>query len=42
VVDDGDGIEIAGGRHPVVERALAQAGEGPFVPNISSSIPSAA
>jgi DNA mismatch repair protein MutS len=33
VVDDGDGIEIAGGRHPVVERALAQAGEGPFVPN---------
>jgi DNA mismatch repair protein MutS len=33
VVDDGDGIDIAGGRHPVVERALAQAGEGPFVPN---------
>ena len=33
VVDEGDGIEIAGGRHPVVERALAQTGEGPFVPN---------
>jgi DNA mismatch repair protein MutS len=33
VVDDSDGIDIAGGRHPVVERALAQAGEGPFVPN---------
>ena len=33
VVDDGDAIDIAGGRHPVVERALAQAGEGPFVPN---------
>jgi len=33
VVDDGDGIEIAGGRHPVVERALAMSGEGPFVPN---------
>jgi DNA mismatch repair protein MutS len=33
VVDDGDAIEIAGGRHPVVERALAETGEGPFVPN---------
>jgi len=33
VVDEGDGLEIAGGRHPVVERALAQTGEGPFVPN---------
>jgi DNA mismatch repair protein MutS len=33
VVDEGDGIDIAGGRHPVVERALAQTGEGPFVPN---------
>ncbi len=33
LVDDGDAIDIAGGRHPVVERALAQAGEGPFVPN---------
>jgi DNA mismatch repair protein MutS len=32
-VDDSDLIEIAGGRHPVVERALAQSGEGPFVPN---------
>jgi DNA mismatch repair protein MutS len=32
-VDGGDAIEIEGGRHPVVERALAQAGEGPFVPN---------
>ena len=33
LVDEGDAIDIAGGRHPVVERALAQAGEGPFVPN---------
>jgi len=33
VVDEGDAIDIAGGRHPVVERALLQAGEGPFVPN---------
>jgi DNA mismatch repair protein MutS len=33
VVDDGDAIEIAGGRHAVVERALALSGEGPFVPN---------
>ena len=33
IVDDGDGMEIAGGRHPVVERALAQSGDGPFVPN---------
>jgi DNA mismatch repair protein MutS len=33
LVDEGDAIEIAGGRHPVVERALAQSGEGPFVPN---------
>src|SRR5207237_9218927 len=33
IVDDGDAIEIAGGRHPVVERALAQSGDGPFVPN---------
>jgi DNA mismatch repair protein MutS len=32
-VDGGDAIEIEGGRHPVVERALGQAGEGPFVPN---------
>jgi DNA mismatch repair protein MutS len=32
-VDDSELIEIAGGRHPVVERALAQSGEGPFVPN---------
>ena len=33
VVDEGDAIEIVSGRHPVVERALAQSGEGPFVPN---------
>jgi DNA mismatch repair protein MutS len=33
VVDGGDAIDIAGGRHPVVERALAQSGDGPFVPN---------
>ena len=32
-VDDSDVVEIAGGRHPVVEKALAAAGEGPFVPN---------
>jgi DNA mismatch repair protein MutS len=32
-VDDGDGIEVVQGRHPVVERALAAGGEGPFVPN---------
>src|SRR5207245_9471005 len=33
IVDDGDGMEIAGGRHPVVERALAPCGDGPFVPD---------
>ncbi|HEY6909544.1 MAG TPA: DNA mismatch repair protein MutS [Myxococcales bacterium] len=33
VVDGSEVIEIAGGRHPVVERALSQSGEGPFVPN---------
>jgi DNA mismatch repair protein MutS len=33
VVDASDRVEIEGGRHPVVERALAQNGEGPFVPN---------
>jgi DNA mismatch repair protein MutS len=33
LVDEGEAIEIASGRHPVVERALAQSGEGPFVPN---------
>jgi DNA mismatch repair protein MutS len=33
VVDESDTIEIVSGRHPVVERALAQSGEGPFVPN---------
>ncbi len=32
-VDDGSFIDIRGGRHPVVEKALQQAGEGPFVPN---------
>ncbi|GAC1338236.1 MAG: DNA mismatch repair protein MutS [Myxococcales bacterium] len=32
VVDGGDAIEISGGRHPVVERALALGNE-PFVPN---------
>ena len=32
-VDDGETIEIVAGRHPVVEKALAAAGEGPFVPN---------
>jgi DNA mismatch repair protein MutS len=26
-------IDIESGRHPVVERALAESGEGPFVPN---------
>ena len=33
VVDESDVIEISGGRHPVVEKALAASGEGPFVPN---------
>jgi DNA mismatch repair protein MutS len=33
LVDDSDVLEIAGGRHPVVEKALAASGEGPFVPN---------
>ena len=33
LVDDSDVIEIGEGRHPVVERALQAAGEGPFVPN---------
>jgi DNA mismatch repair protein MutS len=33
VVDDSDVIEVVQGRHPVVERALAASGEGPFVPN---------
>ena len=33
IVHDGLTIEIGGGRHPVVERALSAAGEGPFVPN---------
>jgi DNA mismatch repair protein MutS len=32
-VDDDSIIEITAGRHPVVERALAVLGEGPFVPN---------
>ena len=33
LVDEGEIIEIVAGRHPVVEKALAAAGEGPFVPN---------
>ena len=33
LVDDGETIEIVAGRHPVVEKSLALAGEGPFVPN---------
>src|SRR5713226_2153375 len=33
LVDGSDVIEEAQGRHPVVERALAASGEGPFVPN---------
>ncbi|HEX4384310.1 MAG TPA: DNA mismatch repair protein MutS, partial [Myxococcales bacterium] len=33
VVDEGDGVEIIQGRHPVVERALAGSSDGPFVPN---------
>jgi DNA mismatch repair protein MutS len=32
-VDESEIIEIAAGRHPVVERALSSSGEGPFVPN---------
>ncbi|HEX6143052.1 MAG TPA: DNA mismatch repair protein MutS, partial [Geminicoccaceae bacterium] len=31
-IDDGDGFEIEGGRHPVVEQALARDGK-PFIPN---------
>jgi len=33
VIDDGVGFEITGGRHPVVEAALAAAGEAAFVAN---------
>jgi len=33
VVTDDDGFAITGGRHPVVEEALATAGGGPFVAN---------
>ncbi|MFL5377183.1 MAG: DNA mismatch repair protein MutS [Myxococcales bacterium] len=33
VVDASDALEVEGGRHPVVERALLLSGEGPFVPN---------
>src|SRR2546421_7336355 len=33
VVDESDVIEVVQGRHPVVERALAASGEGPFVPH---------
>ncbi|HUJ26071.1 MAG TPA: DNA mismatch repair protein MutS [Myxococcales bacterium] len=33
VVDDSDVLDIASGRHPVVEKALLASGEGPFVPN---------
>jgi len=33
IVDESDVIEVTQGRHPVVERALASSGEGPFVPN---------
>ena len=32
-VDSSLAFEIAGGRHPVVEQALRQSGEGPFVAN---------
>ena len=32
-VDDDLVIEIAGARHPVVEKALAASGDGPFVPS---------
>ena len=33
VVDDSDTFEILGGRHPVVEQALAAARSGPFIDN---------
>jgi len=33
VIDESDVIEVIQGRHPVVERALAASGDGPFVPN---------
>ncbi|MEM8770456.1 MAG: DNA mismatch repair protein MutS [Pseudomonadota bacterium] len=32
-IDDSTAFEISGGRHPVVERALRDAGEAQFVPN---------
>jgi DNA mismatch repair protein MutS len=32
-IDEGSAFAIARGRHPVVEAALAQAHQGPFVPN---------
>ncbi len=32
-VDDSFTLDIEGGRHPVVEQALARAGDGPFTPN---------
>ena len=33
VIDESDVIEVIQGTHPVVERALAASGDGPFVPN---------
>jgi len=32
-IDDSDAFEIRGGRHPVVEQALAAARDGPFIEN---------
>ncbi|MEQ1710351.1 MAG: DNA mismatch repair protein MutS [Hyphomicrobium sp.] len=32
-IDDGNGFEIRGGRHPVVEQALRAAKSGPFIEN---------
>ncbi len=32
-IDDSDAFEIIGGRHPVVEQALAQSRAGPFIDN---------
>ena len=45
VVDDSEAFEIRGGRHPVVEQALASAKAGPFIENdcvLGSTEPSGA
>jgi len=42
VVESGERLEIAGGRHPVVEAQLLLRGEGPFVPNDTELDPESA